>query len=46
MTEAQDTQGMQPRRFGLTQDAIFRLWFNDLGVTAKNLACLKVSPYP
>jgi hypothetical protein len=26
MTEAQDTQGMQPRRFGLTQEAIFRLW--------------------
>jgi hypothetical protein len=26
MTEAQDTQGMEPRRFGLTQDAIFRLW--------------------
>jgi hypothetical protein len=26
MTEAQGTQGMQPRRYGLTQDAIFRLW--------------------
>jgi hypothetical protein len=26
MTEAQDTQGKLPRRFGLTQEAIFRLW--------------------
>jgi hypothetical protein len=26
MTEAQETQGMLPRRYGLTQDAIFRLW--------------------
>jgi hypothetical protein len=26
MTKAQDTQRMQQRRFGLTRDAIFRLW--------------------
>jgi hypothetical protein len=26
MTEAQHIQGTQPRRYGLTQDAIFRLW--------------------
>jgi len=26
MTEAQDTQGTLPRRFGLTREAIFRLW--------------------
>jgi hypothetical protein len=26
MTEAQEIHGMKPRRYGLTQDAIFRLW--------------------
>ena len=26
MTELQNTQGIPPGRFGLTQDAIFRLW--------------------
>jgi hypothetical protein len=26
MTEAQNTQGIVPHRFGLTQEAIFRLW--------------------
>jgi hypothetical protein len=26
MTEAQDSHRMQPRQYGLTPDAIFRLW--------------------
>jgi hypothetical protein len=26
MTEVEETQRMLPRRFGLTRDAIFRLW--------------------